>query len=80
MIQAHCISRALYFYYYYISPTTEHQALDPRDWDLCLRGHRMKSTLQEHVLTSCHYFMNSYSGLNTSISHLITTEIQGVLV
>ena len=23
---------ALYFYYYYISPTTNHETLDPRDW------------------------------------------------
>ena len=29
MIQAHCIYCALYFYYYYISSTFEHQALDP---------------------------------------------------
>ena len=29
MIQAHCIYCALYFYYYYISSTSDHQALDP---------------------------------------------------
>ena len=29
MIQAHCIYCALYFYYYYISSTFEHQSLDP---------------------------------------------------
>ena len=31
MIQAHCISYVLCFYYYYISSTSDHQALlDPR--------------------------------------------------
>ena len=32
MIQAHYIYCALYFYYYYISSTSDHQALDPRGW------------------------------------------------
>ena len=32
MIQAPYISCALYFYYYYISSPSDHQALDPRDW------------------------------------------------
>ena len=32
MIQVHYISCALYFYYYYISSTSDHQALDPRGW------------------------------------------------
>ena len=32
MIQVHYISCALYFYGY-ISSTSDHQALDPRDWD-----------------------------------------------
>ena len=33
MIQAHDIYRALYLYYYYISSTSDHQALDPRSWE-----------------------------------------------
>ena len=32
MIKAHYIYCALNFYYYYISPTSDHQALDPRSW------------------------------------------------
>ena len=32
MIQVHCICCALYFYYNYISSTSDHQALDPRGW------------------------------------------------
>ena len=30
MIQGHYVSCALYLYYYYISSTLDHQALDPR--------------------------------------------------
>ena len=32
MIQAHYIYHALYFYYYYISCTSDHQALDAGSW------------------------------------------------
>ena len=32
MIQVHYIYCALYFYYYYIIPTSDNQALDPRGW------------------------------------------------
>ena len=32
MIQMHFISCALYIYYYYISSTSDHYALDPKDW------------------------------------------------
>ena len=32
MIQAHYIYCALNFYFYYISSTSDHQALDPRGW------------------------------------------------
>ena len=32
MIQVHSIYHALYFYYYYISFTSDHQALDLRGW------------------------------------------------
>ena len=32
MIQAHYIYHALYFYYYYISSTSDYQALDPGGW------------------------------------------------
>ena len=32
MIQAHSIYGALYFYCYYISSTSDHQALGPRSW------------------------------------------------
>ena len=37
-IQAHHIYRALYFYYYYISSTSDHQALDPRGWGPLITG------------------------------------------
>ena len=33
MVQAHCISGVLYFYYYDISSTSDHQALDPGGWE-----------------------------------------------
>ena len=32
MIQVHYSYCALYFYYYYISLTSDHQALDPKGW------------------------------------------------
>ena len=32
MIQVHYIYSAFSFYYYDISSTSDHQALDPRDW------------------------------------------------
>ena len=32
MIQVHYSYCALYFYYYYISLTSDHQALDPEGW------------------------------------------------
>ena len=35
MIQAHYRYCALYFCYYYISSTSDHQALDPGDGDPC---------------------------------------------
>ena len=34
MSQAHYICYALYFYYYYISSTSDHQALDLRVWGI----------------------------------------------
>ena len=34
MIQVHCIYCALYFYYYCVSSTSDHQALDRRHWGL----------------------------------------------
>ena len=40
MIQAHYIYCALYFYYYYISPTSNRQTLGPRGW-----GHLYYTTL-----------------------------------
>ena len=36
MIQVHYVYCALYFYCYYISSTSENQALDPEDWGLQL--------------------------------------------
>ena len=36
MIQVHYIYCALYFYYYYISSTSDHWALDPRDPQLLI--------------------------------------------
>ena len=32
MVQAHYIYCALYFHFYYISSTSDHQALDPGGW------------------------------------------------
>ena len=32
MIQVHYIYCALYFYYYFINSTSDHQALDPGGW------------------------------------------------
>ena len=36
MIQVHYTYCTLYFYYYYLSSTSDHQALDPRGWGLLL--------------------------------------------
>ena len=33
MIQTNCIYCVLYFYYYSISSTSDHQGLDPRGWE-----------------------------------------------
>ena len=33
-IKAHYIYSVLYFYYFYISSTSDHQALDPKVWGL----------------------------------------------
>jgi len=38
MIQAHDTYCALYFYYYYISPSSDHQVLDARGWGPCSRS------------------------------------------
>ena len=38
MIQGHYVSCALYLYYYYISSTLDHQALDPRGWGPLYKG------------------------------------------
>ena len=38
VIQLHDSDRALYFYYSCISPTSDHQALDPRVWGPLLCG------------------------------------------
>ena len=38
MIRAHYIYCALYFYYYYISSTSDHQTLGPGDWRPLRRG------------------------------------------
>ena len=38
MVQVHYIYCALYFYYYNISSTSDHQALDPGGWDCWFRG------------------------------------------
>ena len=44
LIQVNYIYCALYFYYYYISSTSDHQALDPQGW----------GPLLEHELTPLH--------------------------
>ena len=36
MIEAYYIYYALYFYYYHISSTSDHQALDPGGWGALL--------------------------------------------
>ena len=42
MIQAHYIYCALYFCYYYISSTSDHQELDSGGWGPSLRSHTWK--------------------------------------
>ena len=59
MIQTHYIYCALHFYYYAISSTSDHQALDPRGWGPLLQkrnkeelsAYRIPSRLdlQEHI-------------------------------
>ena len=44
MIQAHYIFCVIYFYYYYISSISGHQALDPRVWGPLVYG-----TLSHHA-------------------------------
>ena len=43
VIQLHYIDCALYFYYYYISPTSDHQASDPRVGGPCSVGFPVKT-------------------------------------
>ena len=38
VIQVHYLYRVLYFYYYYINSTSDHQALVPEVGDPCHRG------------------------------------------
>ena len=45
MIQAHYLYCALYFYYYYISSTSDHQALDPGGWGPLGEYRKIKSVL-----------------------------------
>ena len=52
MIRAHYIYGALYFYYDYISSTSDHQVLDPRDWGLYIRS----SPRLLHFVTGSLYF------------------------
>ena len=49
MIQVHYLYCALYFCYYYISSTSDHQELDPGHWGPCLRSHtwRLGFRIQE---------------------------------
>ena len=43
VIQVHYIYCALYFFYYYISSTLDHQAFDPGGWRCLLRGSGFQS-------------------------------------
>ena len=51
MIQAQDISCAFHFYYYYISPTSDHQSLGPRDW-----GRLLESVFVHAKLLPSHLF------------------------
>ena len=53
MIQAHYIYCSLYFYYYYISSASDHQALDPRGW----------GPLSTHVLIYFYVNLGLFLGL-----------------
>ena len=46
MIQVHYIYCALYFYYYYISSTSDHEALDSRGWGCLLQSQSVSSVAQ----------------------------------
>ena len=52
MIQGHCIYCALYFYYYYISFTSDCQAPDPGGWGPLLKGHRTPALCWEDFIPS----------------------------
>ena len=56
MIQAHDIYCALHFYYYYISSTSDHQSLDPRDW-----GHLLERVFVHAKLLQSHLFATPWT-------------------
>ena len=43
MIQAHCIYCALYLYHFYISSTSDHQALGPGGWDPWYKAYKYQA-------------------------------------
>ena len=49
MIQAHDIYCSPYFYYYYISSTSDHQALDLGDWGPLLYSSHLKKIPISHM-------------------------------
>ena len=57
MIQGHSIYCALYFFYYYISSTSDHQALDPG----------MQNTLCLYFLCKC--FLLFFAHLPANLAH-----------
>ena len=50
MIQVHYIYCALYFYYYCISSTSDHEALYPGGWGCLLQSHSVSSVAQSCLI------------------------------
>ena len=71
MIQVHYIYCAIYFYYYYISFTSDHQALDPRS---------SVSLVDQLCLILCNPMNHSMPGLpvHHQLPELTETHVHGV--
>ena len=68
MIQAHYINYALYFYYYYISFSSDHQALDPGGWVPLIKGICRWDTGTQQKVLSCEQRVGQENGFSLLFS------------
>ena len=74
MVQMHYIYCAIYFYYYYISFTSDQQALDPQGWGLLL--HNELTTESKLLSRALERGCGSPTLLPVSRRHSLATWVQ----